>query len=106
MKIFDRYSLLCISIAAILLMAALINEKGPEDRQEKDIVGIVYDIKTTKNGYTFSFEDSDGGNTRCFARSEPLEFGVYSIRGTFSDDGGMFFVDSMRAIHQNGLYRN
>jgi len=107
MKIFDRYSLLCISIAAILLMAALINEKGPGPQPpEEDIVGIAYDIKTTKNGYTFSFEDSAGGSTRCFARTEPSEFGIYSIRGSMSDDGGMFFVDSMRAIHQNELYRN
>jgi DNA polymerase II small subunit/DNA polymerase delta subunit B len=104
MKIFDRYSFLCISVAAILIMAALMNENGPaggNEEKEKNIVGIVFDVRTTQNGYTFSFEDAIGGKIRCFSRAEPHEFGEYFIKGTFSSDGGMFFVDRMEPVRQN-----
>ncbi|MDR2698828.1 MAG: hypothetical protein LBB30_04050 [Candidatus Methanoplasma sp.] len=104
MKIFDRYSFLCISVAAILIMAALINENGPageNEEKEKNIVGIVYDIKATQNGFTFSFEGAIGGKIRCFSRAEPHELGEYFIKGTFSSDGGMFFVNHMEPVRQN-----
>ena len=103
MKKFDRYSLLCVTVSLMILVAVFIDRDEPED---EDVFGVVYDIKTTKNGYTFFFEDSDGGRTSCFARTEPTEYGVYSIRGSFSDDGGIFFVNSMDAVSQNKLYRN
>lgn len=99
MKIFDRYSLLCISVATIIAMAVLINEEEPE---AEDIIGAVYDIRSAQNGYTFSF-DGGGETIRCFARTEPSEFGVYMVKGSFSDDGNMFFISSMRQIEQNEI---
>ncbi|MCL1979369.1 MAG: hypothetical protein FWG60_04350 [Methanomassiliicoccaceae archaeon] len=87
----------------MILIAVFINSDEPEN---KDVVGIAYDVKTTKNGYTFLFEDSDGGKISCFSRSEPEKREVYSIRGAFSDDGGMFFIDTMNVISQNVLYHN
>jgi hypothetical protein len=94
MKIFDRYSLLCISISLIIITTVFINGEEPE---EKDTAGIAYDIKTTQNGYTFSFDD---GNkiTRCFTKTEPKEYELYLIKGSMSDDGSMLFVSSMQPV--------
>ncbi|MCL1810789.1 MAG: hypothetical protein FWG41_00995 [Methanomassiliicoccaceae archaeon] len=105
MKISDRYSLLCISVSVIILMMVFVNgdEPGTED---EDIIGIAYDIRSTQSGYSFSFEDTGGGKIRCFTRTEPVEYGIYSINGGFSDDGGMFFINSIRLMHQNELYHN
>ena len=98
MKSLDRYSLLCISISLIILLMLFINADEPQD---KDIIGTAFDIRTSQNGYTFSVDDTDGDITRCFARIEPSEFGIYLIKGKASDDGSMFFVSSMQEIHQN-----
>lgn len=97
MKAFDRYSLLCFSIALIITLTVFIDTDEPED---KDMIGVVYDVKQAQAGYTF-FMDSTGGDTiKCFFRTEPLEYGIYSLKGTFSDDGSILFVNSMRtALH-------
>jgi hypothetical protein len=105
MKTFDRYSLLCISVSAMILIAAFVNEEEP-GKEDKDMVGVVYDIKTTQSGYSFSFEDAQGDKMRCFARTMPAEFETYAIKGSFSDDGSMFFISSMQTVPQNGLYHN
>ena len=75
-----------------------INSDEPRD---ENIVGMVYDIKTTQSGYTFSLDDTDGNVTKCFARTELSEFGIYVIKGKISDDGSMFFVSSIQDIHHN-----
>ena len=82
----------------ILLLTVFINVNEPEDRE---ITGISYDIKTTQSGYTFSLEDTNGKSVRCFFKTEPSELNVYSVKGTFSDDGSMLFVSSMRQIEHN-----
>ena len=102
MKIFDRYSLLCISVAVILLMTLFVGGDDPGDDNE-DMAGIVYDIRTSQNGYTFSFDDSNGGTIRCFTRTKPVEFEPYIIKGSFSDDRSMLFVSSMRPLGENGF---
>ncbi|MDR0508659.1 MAG: hypothetical protein LBG63_02370 [Candidatus Methanoplasma sp.] len=98
MKIFDHYSLLCFSIAFIILLTVFISAEEPED---KEIIGVVYDIRTTQNGYTFSIEDTNGETIRCFFRNELSEYGIYSIEGTFSEDRSMLFVNSVRTVGQN-----
>ncbi|MCL2333758.1 MAG: hypothetical protein FWC52_03105 [Candidatus Methanoplasma sp.] len=102
MKIFDRYSLLCFSVALILVLTLFIGGEGQENKKES-IIGIVYDIHTTQNGYTFLLEDCDGTDIKCFARIEPTGMGIYSIEGSYSDDGGMLFVSSMSAAADNEL---
>jgi hypothetical protein len=102
MKIFDRYSLLCISVSVIILTAVFTNQDEPADHST---IGIVHDIKTTQSGYTFMLEDSNGGQMKCFTRVEPADHSIYSIKGTMSEDGSIFFVSSM-AMLQNELNRN
>ncbi len=82
----------------IILMTVVINGEEPED---KSIIGIAYDIKSTQNGYTFYLDDSSGKEVRCFNRTAPLEYGVYQVKGTPSDDGSMLFLNYMQEIDQN-----
>jgi len=96
MKKIDRYSLLCFSVAAIILLAVFINTEEPAE--ENGIIGIAYDVKQTQNGFTFFIEDVDGGKIKCFVRSEPAEMQIYEIKGTFSEDGSIMFVSSMNPI--------
>jgi len=99
MKRIDRYSLLCFSVAAIIMLAVFMNSEEPAE--DKGMIGIAFDIKTTQNGYTFFLEDSDGGKIKCFVRSEPVEKEIYEIKGTFSEDGSILFVSSMKIIRGN-----
>jgi hypothetical protein len=103
MKIFDRYSLLCVSIALIIIITVFVNQEEPKN---EDKIGIVHSIKETQNGYTFMLDDSEGSRMKCFARAGPSEFCVYVVRGSFSEDGNMFFVSSMNMVPQNELYHN
>ena len=96
MKKIDRYSLLCFSVSIIILMTVFI--EADEPNKDEGIIGIAHDVKATLNGYTFYLEDSDGGEIRCFVRSEPTEFEIYEVKGSISDDGSMLFVSSMRCL--------
>jgi len=99
MKRIDRYSLLCFSVAAMILLAAFVNTDEPAE--ERGVVGIAYDVKTTQNGYTFFIEDVDGGKMKCFVRSLPIEREIYEIKGTLSEDGSIMFVSSMLLVTEN-----
>jgi len=103
MKIFDKYSLLCISVALIILITVAVNQEEP---QNDDKIGIAHTVKGTQSGYTFILEDGDGIKMKCFTRIEPNEYAVYAVRGSLSGDGSIFFVSSMNMISQNELYRN
>ncbi|MCL2296306.1 MAG: hypothetical protein FWC29_04405 [Methanomassiliicoccaceae archaeon] len=98
MKIIDRYSLLCFSISFIILLTLFISADEPED---KEIIGVAYDIRTTQNGYTFTIEDTNGEAIRCFTKTKLSECNIYSVKGTYSEDGSMLFVSSIRAVGQN-----
>ena len=65
-----------------------------EENLEYDHSGIVHDISASKNGYTFSIQTNDE-SIRCYYPSEPVDLGLYKIRGSFSDDGTIFFVSKM-----------
>lgn len=93
----DRYVLLCVSISVVILVITFFS---PEDENEETI-GIVYEVKETQNGYTFFFADDNGDKRKCFNRVEPIEYEIYSIKGTFSDDRSMFFVSSMDILFEH-----
>jgi hypothetical protein len=76
----------------------------PEDEEqntitEEEFLGIVYSVKKTEKGFTFSFEDTEGNNFRCFSYNEPDNNEAYRISGDFSSDGKMFFIDKMRSLN-------
>jgi hypothetical protein len=96
MKIIDRYSLLCVSIALIIMVTIMINQEEP---QNEDRIGIAHDIRQTQNGYTFTLDDDCGGAMKCFTRTEPCEHAVYVVKGSFSEDGSIFFISSLNKIY-------
>lgn len=98
MKIFDRYSLLCFSVASILVLTVLVTDDKDDN---ENMIGIIHDISVTKNGYTFFLEDVSGKNIRCFTRSEPVNLSVCSVTGSYSDDGGIFFISRMVPLHSD-----
>lgn len=71
-----------------------------EDNIEYDYSGIVYDISSSKNGYTFQIQ-CDKEDFRCFYSERPLDLGYYKIKGQFSDDGKIFFVEWLKEIGRN-----
>lgn len=94
----DKYFLTCISILMIILISVfLTSEETMEDNFNSDIRGIVYDVKQTLNGYTFSFQDTDGNFIKCYYKEMPKEL-TYCISGNYSKDGSIFFVKEMKLI--------
>lgn len=63
---------------------------------EYDHTGIVHDIRSSANGFTFYLDTSDGKSIKCFFKEEPVELGHYGVVGDQSDDGSMFFVSFMK----------
>jgi hypothetical protein len=76
----------------MIILTVLLTE---DETVNKERIGIIHGIEETQNGYTFTFEDSDGEDMRCFSRNEPDDNGIHKIIGTMSEDGSIFFVSSM-----------
>jgi len=92
-----KYPLLCISVIFIIGIAMI---TSPEYEEEKGMTGLVFDIHKTEKGFTFSFEDTKGSHMRCFSYDEPTNDEIYTIKGNFSSDGNMFFIDEMKLSGQ------
>ena len=91
--------MLCISVVFIIGIA-MITSPEYEEKEEKGITGLVFDVHGTEKGFTFSFEDTKGSNMRCFSYDKPMNDEVYIIKGSFSSDGNMFFIKEMRLLEQ------
>ncbi|MDR3205804.1 MAG: hypothetical protein LBT41_01705 [Candidatus Methanoplasma sp.] len=96
----DRYVILALSTVAVAVLTLVVAPGDPSSDHEigKEAVGIVFDIRESANGYTFSFEDADGAKRRCYYSEMPVDDGVYAIVGNTSEDGKMFFVREMRPL--------
>ncbi|MDR0888065.1 MAG: hypothetical protein LBM39_02635 [Candidatus Methanoplasma sp.] len=98
-----KYIYLCASVIMIILLALFVQpniEDNTHQEENNEILGVVYDIRMSAKGYTFSFEDTEGKNIRCFSYDEPVDNGVYNIKGDMSDDGNMFFINNMQLIYR------
>ena len=82
----------------ILLLTVFVDTDEPEDSM---ILGLAVDIRSAQNGYIFTIEDTDGEMIKCFTSFEPSKNEVYSIKGTYSEDGSMFFVSSIQPVNHN-----
>ena len=91
----DKYFLLCTAVAFVLVVSFVF--LGDESSSGR--VGIAHDSKQTSSGYTFVFDQDDGSSISCFSRSLPQE-GLCEIRGSWSDDGSMFFVSSLNVLYR------
>lgn len=87
----DKYFI--ISVTAILIFTLFWTME--DEITDDDIKGVVFDIKETKNGFTFSIETSKGDHVKCFYRECPENMKLYSVKGTFSEDKTILFIEKM-----------
>lgn len=84
-----RYSLIAIAIISFILLFAYYSDERNAGYQ---FTGVVHDVKASTNGFIFYIDTADQ-TIRCFASDQPKDLGLYSVRGSFSDDRGIFFVE-------------
>ena len=89
MSFIRKYSLIAIAIVFFILLFAYYSDERNAGYQ---FTGIIHDVKSSTNGYIF-FIDTADQTIRCFSSEQPNELGLYSIRGNFSDDRGIFFIE-------------
>ena len=96
-KIFnDRYVLFSLaSICVIVLICSVssFNTEGINGNGMTEITGVISDPSQSQNGTVFKVTDLEGKEFRCFYRSEVPSAALCRLIGSFSSDGGMFFVD-------------
>lgn len=90
----DRYFLLCLAAGAVIAISAALWDDGSTD----PLVGAVSDVSETESGCVFDLAVSDGSELRCFSRTVPSPGSVVEVEGELSDDGGIFYVSSMKKI--------
>lgn len=89
-NVFERKHLVfCIALISILSLYLVCSD---ESNVLYDYTGVVFESKQTVNGFTF-FLDTPSGQIKCFSREPVVEMGLYKIRGEFSSDGSIFFID-------------
>ncbi|MDR3282550.1 MAG: hypothetical protein LBS92_02935 [Candidatus Methanoplasma sp.] len=97
----DRYVLLAVSVVIVMILTIVVaspRSASDSGMGEEEIVGVVFDIKESAKGYTFTLEDTSGAGRRCYFPEMPVDDGVYAVTGEVSEDGMMFFVRQMRLL--------
>ncbi len=89
MSLIRKYTLIALSVLAFILLFAYFSDERNIDYQ---LSGVVHDIKASSNGYIF-YMDTAEESIRCYCPECPNDMEYYAIRGTFSDDRGIFFVE-------------
>jgi hypothetical protein len=92
MSIFrDKYFLISLSAIIIFTLFWTMDDNIAED----NIKGVVFDIKESKNGFVFYLETSDGKCEKCFFKDRPENLKTYSVKGIYSEDESIFFIEKM-----------
>lgn len=90
-----KYAVVGFSIVLIAVLFLSFSEDMVND--EYDMTGIVHDVKKSDAGFVFYIDTVDG-TYRCFDDARPIELGFYGVNGSFSDDGSIFFIESMSCL--------
>lgn len=90
----SKYTVLGVSLILISILFVFFSDS---DNLEYDYSGIVSDISKSDNGYTFDLH-IPGDVFRCFYENEPENLGHYSVIGEFSNDGDMYFIETMKNL--------
>lgn len=85
------YQLAGLSVIVLISIFAYFSD---EHNAEYDLSGIVHDISSSTKGFIFQIDTTES-SYRCFFDESPIELGYYAVRGSFSDDGGIFFIEKM-----------
>lgn len=90
---------LTIGLSVIVLMSFFVYYTD-ENNIDYDHTGIIHNVRSSSSGFTFNIDTSDS-DFRCFFKEKPDDLGYYALKGSFSDDGSMFFVEIMTNIDIN-----
>ena len=95
----DKYILLSAAAVCILILMCTVgsfNTEGTDGNGMTEISGIISDPAPSQNGTVFKITDPDGNETRCFYSSAmPETYSFCKLVGKFSQDGNIFFVDTI-----------
>lgn len=94
----DRYLLMGLALSSILILSTTMIPD--DDRSDGWISGSVHDVRESAKGFVFDLHTTDDRMIRCFCNEKPVSE-VCMVKGRFSDDGGMLFVDRMEVITLN-----
>lgn len=91
----DKYSLFAISVIAIVLLLSFSScNDNIQDDDNDGMIGFADDIQKRDSGYVFYINDIDGKRIKAFYKEE-LDSSIHIFQGKFSDDGNIFFVNSI-----------
>jgi len=88
------YTLIALAVLSFILIFAYFSDERNMDYQ---FTGVIHDVKTSTNGFIFYIDTVDE-SIRCYSSERPDDLGYYAVRGSFSDDRGIFFVERMSDI--------
>lgn len=92
-----RYA--AVGAAVIVVALTLVTFSGDSFRDDPDVTGIVCDIRESTNGFTFTLITHDG-EVRCFSQDRPVELSYVGVSGSYSDDGGILFVERLTDLER------
>ena len=75
-----------------MIFVVLILIMFDDGEDQTTITGYADDIHQSENGYKFTIYDADGNEVKAFSRIE-MDDSLHSFKGSYSQDGGMFFVN-------------
>lgn len=93
-----------VGLAVVLVAVLFITFSEDEGDEDYDMTGIVHDIRGSTNGFTFYIDTIDS-QIRCFSRLSPVDLGYYGLKGSFSEDGSIFFVETLTSLEEHN-YRS
>ena len=97
-----RYA--AVGLAVVLVTVLFVTFSEDKEDDDYDLTGIAYDIRESSNGFTFYIDTIDS-KIRCFSRTVPVDLGYYGLKGSFSDDGSIFFVEALTSLEEHN-YRS
>ena len=87
----NKYSIFALVMIAVVLLF-IIFDNGEEEQE--GIIGYAENISEKETGYSFTIIDADGGSIRAFSRL-PIDTSIHEFKGSYSSDGGMYFVNEI-----------
>ncbi len=86
----NRYSIFAIILIVLMTSFVLFDQ---DDGNETEITGYADNIHQNENGSTFTIIDPDGNMIKAHY-SDRMDDSLHRFKGTYSSDGGIFFVHS------------
>ena len=87
----NKYSIFALVMIAVVLLF-IIFDNGEEEQE--GIIGYAENISEKETGYSFTIIDANGGSIRAFSRL-PIDTSIHEFKGSYSSDGGMYFVNEI-----------